>query len=182
MSPLLGLCSKNHLFNWIHMIIFPRQHATALQYFLSGRLWVALLLGRRILNGKNQYASFLHRLDWSCSSITARWHRELTREPTRTPGLIVIKAKWQWGLSVVSHISCASPKIFLDSVCYPSFLINLNSHMQDLYCVSHSGYKLPSPNSSHDSRPPSWENNWSFCFKPNARLTHIPSSAAHSSC
>lgn len=76
------------------------------------------------------------------SSITARWHGELAGEPARTPRLIVVKAKWQWGLSVVSYISSASPKIWLDSVCYPSLLIKLISHTQDLYCMSHLGYKL----------------------------------------
>lgn len=102
------------------------------------------------------------------SSITAWWHGELAGEPTRTPGLIVLKAKWQWGLSVVSNISWTSLKIWLDSACYPFLQINLISHTQNLYCMSHPGYKLQALhcplNSNHDSQPLDWENNCSFCF------------------
>lgn len=88
---------------------------------------------------------------------------------TRTPGLIVVKAKWQWGLSVVSHISSASPKIWLDSVCYPSLSINLISHTQDLYCMSHPGYKLQAAVRCPRAATMTailWtgKNNCSFCF------------------
>lgn len=68
------------------------------------------LLGHYILNRKNQYASLLPQLDKCCSSIIAWWHGELARKPTRTPRLIVIKAKWQWGLSVVRPYFLCLPK------------------------------------------------------------------------
>lgn len=121
-----------------------------------------------IKNRKKSICILSPRPDERRSSITAWWHGELAGEPARTPGLIVVKAKWQWGLSVVSHISSASPKIWLDSVRYPSLLINLISHTQNLYCMSHPGYKLQTVRcpliATMTAHPLDWENNCGFCF------------------